>query len=180
MNELWPHLSNGVVELSGTDDHLHLKDVPFGHAPLNKTLQHLLLIQPDMSEEKQQGCEKTQPHCTHSDAYFPNTHTTYLKLPVRSEAPGLSNTWVKKFAPRLWMREGNRGKKRKSNLSLLPAKIRVWVETEDCCWLVVTWWVSCADPSRTRLHSHGSEYQTPGRNHLPSAFWQTRQNSLKD
>lgn len=61
MNELGPHFSNGVVELSGTDDHLHLKDVSFGHAPLNKTLQHLLLIQPDMSEKKA-GVRKHSPH----------------------------------------------------------------------------------------------------------------------
>lgn len=62
MNERGPHFSNCVVELSGTDDHLHLKDVPFGHAPLNQTLQHLLLVQPDISEKKQRECEKTQPH----------------------------------------------------------------------------------------------------------------------
>lgn len=48
MNELGPpHFSDCVVELSGADDHLHLKDVAFGHAPLHQTLQHHLLIQPD-------------------------------------------------------------------------------------------------------------------------------------
>jgi len=26
----------------------------------------------------------------------------YLKLPVKSDAPGLSKTWVIKLAPRLW------------------------------------------------------------------------------
>lgn len=39
-----PHLSDCVVELSGSDDHFHLKDVAFGHTLLNKTLQHLFLV----------------------------------------------------------------------------------------------------------------------------------------
>lgn len=38
------HLSDCVVELSGSDDHFHLKDVAFGHTLLNKTLQHLFLV----------------------------------------------------------------------------------------------------------------------------------------
>lgn len=58
MNELRPYFSNGVLELSGADDELHLKDVPFRHAPLNKTLQHLLFVQPDM--KKRQENEETQ------------------------------------------------------------------------------------------------------------------------
>lgn len=58
MNELRPYFSNGVLELSGADDELHLKDVPFRHAPLHKTLQHLLFVQPDM--KKQQENEETQ------------------------------------------------------------------------------------------------------------------------
>lgn len=29
----------------------------------------------------------------------------YLKLPVKSDAPGLSKTWVKKLAPRLWKKK---------------------------------------------------------------------------
>lgn len=40
------HFSDGVVELSGADDHLHLEDVAFGDAALHQTLQHLLLVQP--------------------------------------------------------------------------------------------------------------------------------------
>ena len=52
MRKLGPHLSDRVVELSGADDHLHLKDVTFGHAPLNQVLQHALLVQPDGNENK--------------------------------------------------------------------------------------------------------------------------------
>ncbi len=116
---------------------------------------------------------KSQRHLFH------NTCTTYLKLPVRSEAPGLNNTWVKKLAPRLWMREGDRRKKRRSNLGLVPVVIRVSARRvsgnwRHSCWCAVTWWVSCAGPSRIRLRSLGSEYQTPGRNYLPSAFWQKK------
>lgn len=46
-----PYFSDGVVELSGSDDHLHLKDVAFGHAPLHQALQHLLLIQPEKNKK---------------------------------------------------------------------------------------------------------------------------------
>lgn len=46
------HFSNGVVELSGADDHLHLEDVAFGDAALHQTLQHLLLVQSDTEKKK--------------------------------------------------------------------------------------------------------------------------------
>lgn len=49
------HFSDGVIELSGTDDHLHLEDVAFGDAALHQTLQHLLLVQSDAAVNKPQS-----------------------------------------------------------------------------------------------------------------------------
>lgn len=46
------HLSNSVVELSGSDNHLHLKDVTFGHAALNQTLKDFLLVQSNIHTEQ--------------------------------------------------------------------------------------------------------------------------------
>lgn len=92
MNKVGPHFSDCVVELSGADDHLHLKDVPFGHAPLNQTLQHLLLVQSDIREKKTKNSGSVRTHSNSQLHLFQNTRTTYLKLPVRSEAPGLNNT----------------------------------------------------------------------------------------
>lgn len=45
------HLSHAVVELPGSNDHLHLKNVAFGDALLHQILQHFLLVQSDGSEE---------------------------------------------------------------------------------------------------------------------------------
>lgn len=144
-NELVPHFSYCVVELSGSDDHLHLKDIAFGHAPLHQTLQHLLLVQPDISEKNTAGVWENTAACMYmcllklSCTYLNRgLHATYLKLPVRSEAPGLNNTWVRKLAPRLWTRQGGRRKKRKLNLSLLHVVFRVnarWM-LEDCILLL--------------------------------------------
>lgn len=121
MRELGPHFSNGVVELSGTDDHLHLKDVSFGHAPLHKTLQHLLLVQPDMSE-KEQVWENTV--CT----VVLNSQT--LALFTWSCLWGLrhrvSATPEPRSSPRDWMRDDDRGKNRK----IKPAPLACWNENQ--------------------------------------------------
>lgn len=59
LDSLAPHLSNGVFQLSGPNDYLHLEDVTFGHASLNQSLQHFLLVQPVMRWK--QDCEQKQP-----------------------------------------------------------------------------------------------------------------------
>lgn len=90
MNELRPYFSNGVLELSGADDELHLKDVPFRHAPLNKTLQHLFLVQPDVSEKKQRKSEETQipPPRTHTHTVAPEFLRHSRRLPKATRQVG--------------------------------------------------------------------------------------------
>lgn len=54
----FPYFCNSVLQLSGPNDYLHLEDITFGHASLNQSLQHLLLVQPVMRWK--QGCEQKQ------------------------------------------------------------------------------------------------------------------------
>lgn len=68
--------------------------------------------------------DKTHQDCDKRQTQFHiSTESTYLKLPVRSEAPGLNNTWVTKLAPRLEVRKGEtkgeRNKKKSASISCL-------------------------------------------------------------
>lgn len=183
MNKWRAHFSNCVVELSGANDHLHLKDVPFRHALLNQILQHLLLVQPNRSEKKKKTAgvwentalciynKKKEMSCAFFTAVAPLTWNCLWGLKHQASTTLGSKSWL----PDCEERKG------KLQLSLSSVVIRVRSRWARGNWrrsqVAATWWVSCADPSRKRLRSHCTEYQTPGRNYLPSAFWQTRQNS---
>ena len=81
------YLTNSVSMLSCSHYHLHLEHIPFRYAHLHKVLQDLLAIQP------RRPCPSNHAHKKIGGAN--------LKLPVRSDAPGLSVNCAKKFAPRL-------------------------------------------------------------------------------
>jgi len=44
-------LGDGVVQLAGLEDHVHLEDVPLGLDPVNNLSQDLLLVEPEAPRE---------------------------------------------------------------------------------------------------------------------------------
>lgn len=100
-----------------------------------------------------------------SSCFWSSSCTAHLKLPVRSEALGLSKVWVTKFAPRLNTR-----------------RKREWSKERRCRGssrlhrLASTWLASCGDPIHTRPRYLGNECQTQGHNRLPSVSWSGREN----
>lgn len=84
---LLSYFCNSVIQLPGPNYDLHLEDITFGHATLNQSLQDFLLVQPKKIEK--QGYEGNQ--ALHALWWFWNNfRSIYLKLPVRSDALGLS------------------------------------------------------------------------------------------